>query len=170
LEEIVLPPFGVADVRHLKPRSLRETLEPQILENARHLAIGQVIPAVRPISDATSLRVARQYEAAPYPRWQTLQHSPPGAMRRSLTRFFAPERLAFMDGDFDVLIAGCGTGQQALQSANAYGPKARLLAMDLSRASLAYASRMAERESLGNVSFIQGDIRCGPPRPRLRCH
>lgn len=159
LEEIVSPPLGIADVRQLKPRSLRETLEPQIMEQARLRAAGRAIAAIKLISDATSLKVASQYEAAPYPRWQTLQHSSPGAIHRFLKRLMLPgQRLAFMNGGFDVLIAGCGTGQQALMTASAYGPKARLQAIDLSRASLAYASVMAARERIGNVFFIQADI------------
>jgi len=53
-----------------------------------------------------------------------------------------------------VLIAGAGTGKQALQSAFAYGPQARLLATDLSAASLGYAKSAAKRYGVGNVEFV----------------
>src|SRR5690606_10753525 len=68
------------------------------------------------------------------------------------------QRLVFMDGPFDVLIAGAGTGKQALQSAFAYGPQARLLATDLSAASLGYAKSAATRYGVSNVEFMVADI------------
>ena len=162
LSKIVSPALDLADVRQLKPRSLRETIGPQIAEQTRYQAATMLIPVLNPISDATSLKVAGQYEAAPYPRWQSLQHSPSGAIQRYLGRFVAPERLVFMNGDFDVLIAGCGTGQQALMLATAYGSKARLTAIDLSRASLAYASVMTARQNVSNVTLIQADVLDAP--------
>jgi hypothetical protein len=36
-------------------------------------------------------------------------------MRRALGHHFRPDELAFLDRPFEVLIAGCGTGQQAVQ-------------------------------------------------------
>jgi SAM-dependent methyltransferase len=158
LDVIVSPPLTVDEVRRLKPRSLRDTVEPVIANRARQHAAAAQIPSLKPLADATSLRVANQYEQAPYPRWHSLQISQPGALKRSLAGFFTPPRLAFMDGTFDVLIAGCGTGQQALQAATAYGPGARLTALDLSRASLGYAADMASRHGIANVTFVHGDI------------
>jgi SAM-dependent methyltransferase len=79
-------------------------------------------------------------------------------MRRMLGGFFRADDLAFLDRPFEVLIAGCGTGQQAVQAALAYGPQARVLAIDLSRASLAYAARMAERFGADNLTFAQADL------------
>jgi SAM-dependent methyltransferase len=75
-----------------------------------------------------------------------------------LERYFPPEQLTFMDHPFDVLIAGAGTGQQALQSAFGYGPNARLLAVDLSASSLAYAQRMAARYRAHSIEFLVADI------------
>jgi SAM-dependent methyltransferase len=155
---LVDPPLSAAEAHRLKPRSLRETIEPRIRELERQRAAAIAVPALRPLADATSLKVAGQYEAAPYPRWTSLHVSTSGALKQSLAQHVPPERLAFMDGTFDVLIAGCGTGQQALQSASAYGPSARLLAMDLSRASLGYAADMAAQHRIENVTFLQGDI------------
>jgi SAM-dependent methyltransferase len=83
-------------------------------------------------------------------------------MRRALGRFFRADELAFLDRPFDVLIAGCGTGQQAVQAALAYGPRARVLAVDLSAASLAYAAGMAERYGAGNIAFAQADLQTLP--------
>lgn len=151
-------PLRATDVGRLRPRSLREAIEPLVREQARQHVLASKIPALKPLADATSLKVAGQYEAAPYPRWTTLHVSRPGDLKRSLARMVPVEHLAFMDGAYDVLVAGCGTGQQVLQSATAYGPAARISAMDLSRASLAYAADKAADLKIQNVSFVQGDI------------
>jgi len=162
LDAIVSPPLSLAETRRLKPRSLRELIEPQVQAAARQREAAAHITALKPLADETSLRVAGQYEAAPYPRWQSLQVSAPGALTRLIKERFADGAPAWLDQPFDVLIAGCGTGQQALQSATAYGPDARLVALDLSRASLGYASDMAQRHKISNVQFLQGDILDAP--------
>jgi len=56
-----------------------------------------------------------------------------------------------------MLIAGCGTGRHAAMCA-ALDPDSRILAVDLSRSSLAYAARRARESGLGNVEFAQADI------------
>jgi SAM-dependent methyltransferase len=45
-----------------------------------------------------------------------------------------------------------------VQAALAFGPQARVLAIDLSAASLAYAARMAERFGASNIAFAQADL------------
>jgi SAM-dependent methyltransferase len=118
-------------------------IEPRIKAEAAERDIAAALSRLRPLTEATSLRVAGQYEQSPYPRWQSLMRTQAGQLQASLGRFVAPERLAFMDAPFDCLIAGAGTGQQVLQSAIAYGDKARVTALDLSTASLAYATAKA---------------------------
>ena len=60
-------------------------------------------------------------------------------------------------GAIDVLIAGCGTGQQVVEAAMRF-PEARITAFDLSLASLAYAQRQAEDAKHGGIQFFQGDV------------
>ena len=55
------------------------------------------------------------------------------------------------------MIAGCGTGLSTVEFAR-QAPAARILAVDISRASLSYAKRMAEKFALANVEFAQADI------------
>jgi SAM-dependent methyltransferase len=57
----------------------------------------------------------------------------------------------------DILIAGCGTGQHAVERALEY-PAARILAVDLSLASLGYAARKAEEMGLENLEFAHADL------------
>jgi SAM-dependent methyltransferase len=57
----------------------------------------------------------------------------------------------------EMLIAGCGTGFQAAVAA-ARNPRARILAVDLSASSLAYAQRRCHELGLANVEFAQADL------------
>ena len=57
----------------------------------------------------------------------------------------------------DILIAGCGTGRQSIGAAqNIVG--ARVLAIDLSLTSLAYAKRKTLALGLRNIEYAQADI------------
>ncbi|MBI2236722.1 MAG: class I SAM-dependent methyltransferase [Magnetospirillum sp.] len=111
-------------------------------------AIRAALPTLTPVTAGISAAVARQYEENPYPRWLAL--TPPEAGSRPLPPGAGEAA--------EVLVAGCGTGKQAVTAAFAYGPRARLLAVDLSRASLAYGVGMARRLGLANVEFAQADI------------
>ncbi len=106
--------------------------------------------------DEVSSRVREMYEENPYPRWVMAQRPPsqPTALfiasmtRRNPANVGTPPRL---------LVAGCGTGQQAIHLAMTH-PDAQVEAIDLSLASLAYGARMATRLGVSNVRFSQGDL------------
>ena len=59
--------------------------------------------------------------------------------------------------DIDVLIAGCGTGQHAIETAQRF-VGASVLAVDLSLASLAYAKRKTVALDRSNIEYAQADI------------
>jgi SAM-dependent methyltransferase len=102
--------------------------------------------------------VREQYEAHPYPRWQWPAHRGCEPLRAVLARLlpgFAPP--AWVDSPVDVLVAGTGTGRHAISVALRY-ENARVVGTDLSRASLAYAMRMAGALGVGNVRFVQNDL------------
>ena len=117
-------------------------------------------------ADATGGAVAAQYEANPYPRWGWVQPTPRGAGRAFLGRIAgrsgaaapAPPSGGWAKGPLRIAIAGCGTGQEAVQAARAYAPNARLLAFDFSRASLRYAAMKARQHGLAAIRFRQADI------------
>ena len=104
--------------------------------------------------------VRAQYEANPYPRWIKFaaQHraAPVGDLLRGAPLRFDLPRDRSPDAP-DVLIAGCGTGQQPLLAASRYA-NARILAVDLSRASLAYAARKTREYGAENIEYAQADI------------
>src|SRR5262249_50931819 len=94
------------------------------------------IPKLTPVDDNVSLQVMEQYEENPYPRWTV------GPLVESREEHAQSESAAGQDPSVatDVLIAGCGTGWHALQLALLL-PTARILAVDISLPSLAYARR-----------------------------
>ena len=126
------------------------------------------VATLSPIDDPTSLRVRAQYEAHPYPRWTAPAPIAPAASFDAWLRSqlrgapFTPLR---DDGAIDVLIAGCGTGQHAVETARRL-PRARILAIDLSRASLGYAMRMAQAAGASNVAFAHADLLALPESGR----
>jgi SAM-dependent methyltransferase len=142
----------------IRPRALRDAVVRHLAEAADERERAARMPRLGTIAEATALEVAQQYETSPYPRWTSVGLIAPARMRRMLGRYFEAAELAFLDRRSQILIAGCGTGQQAVQAALAYGPDARVLAVDLSVASLAYAARMAERFGATNVEFGQADL------------
>ncbi len=136
----------------------RQFTDHAIAAPAAERALAPAIPtldAAAGAADATSRQVQDQYETDPYPRWQSLRGETPAPFARRMA-LINPAVVADTAVD-DILIAGCGTGQQPIQVARA-NPQAQVLAIDLSRRSLAYAARMADRYNVENIRFIQGDI------------
>jgi SAM-dependent methyltransferase len=129
------------------PDYVRDLLVQQIREPMREREIAATIPALTAIEDDVSQAVRAQYEENPYPRW--IEAGPP--VQPIILKDTPPEQVP------DVLVAGCGTGLSTIEFARQMR-HARILAIDLSLASLSYAKRMAERFSLGNIEFAQADI------------
>ncbi len=146
------------DAAAIRPRALRDVVVRHVAEAADERERQAGLPRLGAIADPTGREVAQQYEANPYPRWTSVGLLTASSLRRGLGHYFTAGELAFLDRPFDMLIAGCGTGQQAVQAALAFGPHARVLAIDLSTASLAYAARMAERFGAHNIEFAQADL------------
>ncbi len=155
-----LPP---AVMGHGWPAELRALLALQISEVAAEAGIAAQLPSLTPLHNSVSIQVRAQYEAHPYPRWAaTGLRATPLGLRHMLQALFPKVRLpaAPPTRDWDapeVLIAGCGTGREAVQVAR-HVAGARVLAVDLSRHSLAYGVRQAHRLGLDNLSFAQADL------------
>ena len=129
------------------PKALTALLIQQIKEPAEERRIAAAMPALTGVDDEVSRAVRRQYEESPYPRWVAPDAPAPPA---SPTDPRSAQRL-------DVLIAGCGTGMSTIEFAR-HAPGARILALDLSLASLSYAKRMAQKFGLAAIEFAQADI------------
>lgn len=146
LEQEAWPPV-FAD---LKRRQLSEPLAER--------RIAGMLPTLVPIEDQTSRSVQEMYEESPFPRW----HQPVVGEAVGLTthlRAALPMQTFTMPSpaQTDVLVAGCGTGLQAILAATSYA-QAKVLAIDLSRTSLAYAKRKADELGFTGIDFAQADI------------
>ena len=157
-EVVIEGHFTSADCRKVRPRILAEVVAGRLKQDEELAALADKLATIGEIRDATSLRVGQQYHDHPYPRWTSLPVPAKGSARRRLERFFSPERLTFFDAPFKVLIAGAGTGRQAIASALRFGENSDVLAIDLSRRSLAYGQAKAASFGIDNLRFAQGDL------------
>ena len=141
------------------PDGIERLLTQQLREPFEELADRRHIPTLTPIEDATSLQVQNQYEENPYPRWTTVAPVKPTIIGEFLADELgaSPPSWPRTVQGVDILIAGCGTGQHSIDTALRF-PKSRILAIDVSRASLAYARRKARALGLANVECGQADI------------
>jgi tetratricopeptide (TPR) repeat protein/SAM-dependent methyltransferase len=131
-----------------------------VLERQRELELRPSVPHLTPITEGVSELVKQQYEDNPYPRWT--QASPVAeydTIEAYLRRRFplTPLRSASGGTTFDILIAGCGTGQHSIETARGF-PSARVLAVDLSLTSLCYAKRKTLELGLTNIEYAQADL------------
>jgi tetratricopeptide (TPR) repeat protein/SAM-dependent methyltransferase len=129
------------------PQPLSALFAQQIEEPVEERRLAEKIPALTEIEGEVSRSVRRQYEENPYPRWV----KPALPQQHTLLAGRQPGQIP------DVLIAGCGTGLSAITFAQ-QAPDARILAVDLSFASLGYAKRMAGALGFDNIEFAQADI------------
>ena len=139
---------------------LKEICELHLNQNETEIQISKSINSISQVEDLVSIKVKKQYEENPYPRWENLGLS------------IEPRNIKDVINDSDlnldlkkirnsespeILIAGCGTGQHAITTASKY-KNAKILALDLSFKSLSYAKRKANELKINNIDFIQGDI------------
>ncbi len=129
------------------PQCVAAVIVQQINEPAEERGIAAAIPALTTIEDEVSRAVRMQYEESPYPRW--IKAGPPA--QPSVLQNVASEQVP------DVLVAGCGTGLSTIEFARQMR-NARILAIDLSLASLSYGKRMAQKLGLAGIEFAQADL------------
>lgn len=111
------------------------------------------------IEDAGSRLVQSQYEDNPYPRWvaASAAQAPEDLTDHLRQNFpFAEIAQAGSGEGVDILVAGCGTGRNAIETAQKF-KNASTLAIDLSLSSLAHAARKARERNVA-IDFAQADI------------
>jgi len=136
----------------------RRVIDLALREPAAELALRAAIPTLAPARDPVSRLVQAQYEANPYPRWRGITLPEPRSALANLAGHIGRDAVSRLGPTPRVLVAGCVTGQQAIPCAVKYGARARVLAVDLSRASLAHARRRAETLGVRSIEFAQADI------------
>jgi tetratricopeptide (TPR) repeat protein/SAM-dependent methyltransferase len=142
------------------PAALSELLQQQVAAFEEEAQLRGTIPSLSLIEDPTSSSVQAQYEQNPYPRWTKAPHAAAQvSLDGSLHREFPLALFSHLDttGEIDILVAGCGTGQHSIQTAQSF-PGSRVLAIDLSRASLGYAKRKTQELGIKNIEYVQADI------------
>lgn len=143
------------------PDEMRRLLDLQVAEPREEQALAAAMPRLTVMDGNPVSRLVRaQYESNPYPRWIDvgLLDAPMPAPR--LLRALFPHLVLDAGPDWsapEVLIAGCGTGRESVWTANQIAG-ARVLAVDLSLASLAYAQRQTRRLGIAAVDYAQADL------------
>lgn len=147
----------------LLARSWRKFVDALVTEQVREpkieAALRERMPRLTAIADPVSAQVRKQYEENPYPRWTSVSPTAPEtSILTHLRGLFpkAPLRESAQPDAPEILVAGCGTGQQPIGTAQRF-PKARVLAIDLSLASLGYAKRKSDAAGV-NIDYAQADI------------
>ena len=136
---------------------LKLQIDETIVENK----IAKSILSLGSITNTISQKVKSQYEENPFPRWRYANFSrdinsfPQGIINNEIK----PNNIKYNfieSKKTNILIAGCGTGQQIV-AAQRYR-NSDITAIDLSRSSLAYSKRKLNELEINNVNLVQMDI------------
>ncbi len=142
------------------PNAITALLTLQVREPAEELQLRASISHLTDIEDKVSLLVQNQYEENPYPRWTRME---PAGKAKNITGYLRQKfplvsiKRHDTGNAIDMLIAGCGTGQHSIGTAQRF-PGARILAIDLSISSLGYAKRKTHELGLTSIEYAQADI------------
>jgi SAM-dependent methyltransferase len=142
------------------PPPLADALLQQVREPQQEHQYRDSIPRLTAIDDDVSVQVRGQYEENPYPRWvYAASAAEPITIDEHLRNQFpsAPFRPLSSASGIDILVAGCGTGRHPIEVAGKY-KDARVLAVDLSLASLCYAKRKTPAPLANKIEYAQADI------------
>ena len=132
----------------------------QVSEPRQEVQLKSNMPILEKITDDVSVRVQAQYEDNPYPRWVNLGLP---LNPEPISKVIAQAKIKLFDNEIcevstpDILIAGCGTGQHSIDTAAEF-KNSKVLAIDLSMSSLAYAKRKTEELGVTNIEYMQADI------------
>lgn len=142
------------------PEPVVALLMQQVRNPAEEIRLRDTIAQLTAIDDEVSVKVRRQYEENPYPQWVKAApgHDPATIDMRLRGQFpHANFRNLARGGAVELLVAGCGTGQQLVDMAQRI-VGANVLAIDLSLTSLCYARRQTQALGIRNIQYGQADI------------
>jgi len=142
---------------------ISEIINYALNNSAKEIALAKKLPywsaTKTENKNSVSKLVQAQYEENPYPRWRDIGFNTASSYQQALIKNFPQLNLSHWQGKekLNVLVAGCGTGRQAIRLAS-YFNDLNIIAIDLSGRSLAYASQQAKKYKVDNIQFIQADI------------
>ena len=122
-------------------------------------SIKPLLNQITEIKEEVSQLIEKQYSENPYPRWSYL----PLNKETTVEQFVVINKLKLINGvnslqsPPEILIAGCGTGRQSIHVAQSF-PRSNIVAIDLSKDSLAYALRKTKELGINNINYAHGDI------------
>ena len=137
-----------------------DVLRQQVREPLEEQALRATVEHLSAISQGVSEKVREQYEQNPYPRWVRVPvHPPPLHFNDELRRTLPLARFTPLQDDRrpEVLVAGCGTGNQPIVVSQRFRG-AQVLAVDLSLSSISYAVRKTRELGIANIHYAQADI------------
>ena len=149
------------------PDPVSRVVTQQVREPAQEQQLRPSIAVLAPADEPQ-----RPFEAGPSPRWVR-----PAMLSRPMP-FDEYIRMQFPQlavrplgkAETDILVAGCGSGRNAVEMAR-WCVGARILAVDPSLANLSYALRKSDELKVLNVEYGQADLgRARLARTHLRCH
>jgi tetratricopeptide (TPR) repeat protein/2-polyprenyl-3-methyl-5-hydroxy-6-metoxy-1,4-benzoquinol methylase len=137
------------------PVPIEALLTQQLREPEEERISRSTIPQLTSIRDDISRAVRTQYEENPYPRWvEAGSAAAPEGLADHLRRSFPFASIAQV-GEPEILVAGCGTGRNAIETTQRF-KGARTLAIDLSVNSLGYAARKTPKNLA--IGYAQADL------------
>ena len=140
--------------------SIEEVVTRQIFEPKQESLLKSNMLVLQEITNTVSSKVREQYEESPYPRWinmgSSLNPAPFSKATKELKLRLFDKTINDVEAP-NILIAGCGTGQHSIGTASKI-KNAKVLAVDLSLSSLAYAKRKTEELGFQNIDYMQADI------------
>jgi 2-polyprenyl-3-methyl-5-hydroxy-6-metoxy-1,4-benzoquinol methylase len=132
----------------------------QVSEPRQETQLKSNIPMLEEINDDVSVKVRAQYEDNPYPRWVNLGLP---LNSKPISKVVDQAKIKLFDNEIcevsapDIMVAGCGTGQHSIDTAAEF-KNSKVLAIDLSLSSLAYAKRKTEELGVTNIEYMHADI------------
>jgi tetratricopeptide (TPR) repeat protein/2-polyprenyl-3-methyl-5-hydroxy-6-metoxy-1,4-benzoquinol methylase len=139
---------------------LQAVLAMQVFEPHQEHHLKTEIPILQELSNEVSSKVREQYELNPYPKWidlgLSLSPAPIAKVVKVLKVRLFEHSIVEVQAP-TILIAGCGTGQHSIDTAARF-KNAKVLAIDLSLSSLAYAQRKTEELGVQNLEYMQADL------------
>ncbi|MDC3080260.1 methyltransferase [Rhodospirillaceae bacterium] len=122
--------------------------------------LARTMPNYGNVEESNSDVIRQQYEQNPYPRWVQTRLS---FRSRSLEEFAASRHLNVKSCSLvktkrpQVLVAGCGTGQNSITAAKRYS-QCDVVAVDFSLKSLCYAQRKTDEYGIKNIKYLHANL------------
>lgn len=141
------------------PEDMQSLINKTLLQPETEQQLSQTLCHWGATTNDVSQKVAEQYNENPYPRWVDLGANTVSDYLLSVQAEFPQAKLPRLaQGEkLKVLVAGTGTGRQAIRLAK-YFSNIEVLAVDISASALSYAQRKADEMNIDNIRFMQGDI------------